>query len=189
MAFKVVRSVAEYAVLFRERLQLTPLRTVPVGGMCLWQGAVTETISLSEGMLREAGKISITRGAPISLTDWHRQGNPSPWTDALVNAALCVSPEGRNLLCTCWALGYRNIHERRCFVHAAKLRINDTVAVFIPIYHANNVPGMFTWRSVLRNGVILTDWLSWFCTKIASQPSSKVTHQMHQTLTHTHTVV
>lgn len=69
MAFKVVRFVAEYAFLFRKRLELTPLRTVPVGGMCLWPGTVTETVSLSEGMLREAGKILIARGAPLSLTD------------------------------------------------------------------------------------------------------------------------
>lgn len=56
MAFKVVRSVAEHAVLFRKRLQLTPLRTVPVGGMRLWQGAVAETVSVSEGMPGEAGE-------------------------------------------------------------------------------------------------------------------------------------
>lgn len=56
MAFQVVRFVAEHAVLFRERLQLPPLRTVPVGGMRLRQGAVPETIPLSEGMLGEAGE-------------------------------------------------------------------------------------------------------------------------------------
>lgn len=56
MAFKVVRFVAEHAFLFRERLELAALRTVPVGGMCVWQGTVSQTLSVSEGMPRKAGK-------------------------------------------------------------------------------------------------------------------------------------
>lgn len=56
MALQVVRLAAEHAVLFRERLELAALRTVPVGGLRLRQGAVPEALSVSEGMLGEAGK-------------------------------------------------------------------------------------------------------------------------------------
>lgn len=76
-------------------------------------------------------------------------------------------------ICTC--IYFESIiHEGK---NSANSLTNDTVAVFIPssIYHANNVPEMFTWRSVLRNGVILTDWLSRFSTKIASRAASKAT--------------
>lgn len=58
MAFKVVRPAAEHAVLFRKRLQLTPLWTLPVGGVCLRQSTVPETVSVSEGMSGETGKTS-----------------------------------------------------------------------------------------------------------------------------------
>lgn len=165
MAFKVVRFVAEHAVLFRKRLQLTPLRTVPVGGMCLWQGAVTETISVSEGMLREAGKILNTWGAPISLTDSRKAIRLSEQTHSSV--LLAVFPL---MVATRFLLKQRSL----CCGRTTKLRLSDTVAVFISVYHTNNVPEMFTWRSLLRNGVILTDWLSRFYTKIASQPQRQL---------------
>lgn len=67
MALEVVRSVAKYDVLFRERFQFTSLRTVPVGGMRLWQGSVSETVYVSEGMLREAGR-GLIRGIGVWIT-------------------------------------------------------------------------------------------------------------------------
>lgn len=56
MARQVVLAVAEHAVLFRERLQLAPLGTLPVGGVRVRARAVPQTASLCKGMFREAGK-------------------------------------------------------------------------------------------------------------------------------------
>lgn len=95
-------------------------------------------------MLREAGKILIAGEAPVSVTARRRGDAPSQRADALINAALCASPHGRKLAFISLPLGGSDICERRCFVHAAKFRPNDTVAVFIPFYLANNVPEMFT---------------------------------------------
>lgn len=56
MALQVVRPLAEHALLFRERLQLPALRTLPIGGLRVRQGAVPEALAVSEGMPGEAGE-------------------------------------------------------------------------------------------------------------------------------------
>ena len=55
MAHEVVRSAAEHALLFRERVQLSTLGIIPVGGMHMRQGAFTQTLAVSQGVFGKAG--------------------------------------------------------------------------------------------------------------------------------------
>lgn len=55
MAHKVVCFVTKYALLLRERVQLSTLGIIPVGGMHMRQGAFAEALTVSQGVLGEAG--------------------------------------------------------------------------------------------------------------------------------------
>lgn len=55
MAQQVVRLAAEHALLFRERVQLSALGIVPVGGMRMRQGAFAQTVSVRQGLFGKAG--------------------------------------------------------------------------------------------------------------------------------------
>lgn len=55
MAHKVVCFVTKYALLLRERVQLSTLWIIPVGRMHMRQGAFAEALAVSQGVFGEAG--------------------------------------------------------------------------------------------------------------------------------------
>lgn len=55
MAHKVVCFVTKYALLLRERVQLSTLGIIPVGRMHMRQGAFAEALTVSQGVFGEAG--------------------------------------------------------------------------------------------------------------------------------------
>lgn len=59
MAHQVVRFAAKHALLFRERVQLSTLGIVPVGGMHMRQGAFAEALTVSQGVFGKAGMESV----------------------------------------------------------------------------------------------------------------------------------
>lgn len=55
MAHKVVCFVTKYALLLRERVELSTLWIIPVGRMHMRQGAFAEALAVSQGVFGEAG--------------------------------------------------------------------------------------------------------------------------------------